>query len=117
MKVPKREHITPVLKQLHWLPIKKRINYKIATITYQCIHDEYYPLYLKQIIYIYTPNRTLRSLNKNSIKKPKTNLKTFGQRALQLQTQAAEVWNILPHDLQLTVYKPFQIPTEDRMFQ
>ena len=29
-----REHITPILKQLHWLPVKSRINYKILLLTY-----------------------------------------------------------------------------------
>ncbi|KAK0131209.1 hypothetical protein N1851_034075 [Merluccius polli] len=28
-----REHITPVLRELHWLPIKHRINFKIALTT------------------------------------------------------------------------------------
>ena len=28
------EHITPILKNLHWLPVKARINVKILLITY-----------------------------------------------------------------------------------
>ena len=28
-------HITPVLRQLHWLPIKERIDFKIAMLTYK----------------------------------------------------------------------------------
>ena len=28
-------HITPVLKKLHWLPIKQRVTYKIALLTYK----------------------------------------------------------------------------------
>lgn len=27
--IKKREHITPVLKRLHWLPVKYRIQYKV----------------------------------------------------------------------------------------
>ena len=30
-----REHITPVLRQLHWLPIASRIKFKILVLTYQ----------------------------------------------------------------------------------
>ena len=33
-KSPRREHITPVLKSLHWLNIKDRITYKILMLTY-----------------------------------------------------------------------------------
>ena len=29
------DHITPVLKELHWLPIKHRIDFKLATIVYK----------------------------------------------------------------------------------
>ena len=28
-----REHITPILQELHWLPIRKRIAYNIALLT------------------------------------------------------------------------------------
>ena len=31
------DHITPVLAKLHWLPVKKRIEFKIATITYKVL--------------------------------------------------------------------------------
>ena len=36
--VPRRDHITPHLKTLHWLPIEARITYKIALMTYRAIH-------------------------------------------------------------------------------
>ena len=37
----KFEHITPVLKELHWLPIKYRVKFKILLLTYKCLngHD------------------------------------------------------------------------------
>ena len=34
---PKFQHITPILKSLHWLKISERIHYKILSITYKCI--------------------------------------------------------------------------------
>ena len=34
----KYDHITPDLQALHWLPIRKRIEYKIAMLCYKCIH-------------------------------------------------------------------------------
>ena len=35
---PKTEHITPVLKSLHWLKIEEHINYKIISLTYDFLH-------------------------------------------------------------------------------
>ena len=32
-------HITPLLKSLHWLPVKYRIVFKIILITFEAIHD------------------------------------------------------------------------------
>ena len=34
----KYDHITPVLRSLHWLPIHQRIDFKIATLVYKCLH-------------------------------------------------------------------------------
>ena len=33
----KFEHITPILKKLHWLPIKQRIDYKLCFLTYKTL--------------------------------------------------------------------------------
>ena len=96
-KVPKREHITPVLKELHWLPVRSRINYKIASIAFQCQNDPAFPSYLSELLKPYAPARSLRSMNENLLVTPRTHLKTFGQRALS--SQAPEIWNSLPAHL------------------
>ena len=31
---PRFRHITPVLSDLHWLPVRHRISFEIATVTY-----------------------------------------------------------------------------------
>ena len=31
----RREHISPVLRQLHWLPVSRRIDFKLAVLMYQ----------------------------------------------------------------------------------
>jgi len=33
------EHITPVLRELHWLPYPHRITFRICLTTYRCLHD------------------------------------------------------------------------------
>jgi len=35
-----RDHITPILKDLHWLPIQQRIKYKVALITHKVLHEQ-----------------------------------------------------------------------------
>ena len=48
------------LHQLHWLPIKQRINFKISTITYRILQSGL-PSYLSHTIHYHIPSRTLRS--------------------------------------------------------
>jgi len=33
----KYDHIRPVLRELHWLPVRKRIVYKMAVMVYKCL--------------------------------------------------------------------------------
>ena len=56
--------ITPVLQQLHWLPVKSRISFKILLLTFQCLHNMA-PLYLQELLNKYTPAINLRSSQKN----------------------------------------------------
>jgi hypothetical protein len=89
----KFDHITPVLKQLHWLPISSRIEYKIALLTYKCLHG-LAPKYLCDLIVKHQPNRTLRSGSLNRLQMPRTNTKTLGPRAFS--SASPNVWNSLP---------------------
>ena len=43
---PRRDHITPVLKQLHWLKVRERIRYKVLILAHKSF-NETAPLYLK----------------------------------------------------------------------
>ena len=57
--ISKRDHITPVLASLHWLPLKSRIEFKILLLTYKALKG-LAPSYLKDLIVPYHPNRSLR---------------------------------------------------------
>ena len=48
---PRYLHITPVLLALHWLPVKFRICYKIAGISFKAIHN-LGPAYLSNLVNI-----------------------------------------------------------------
>ena len=58
----KCDHITPVLCQLHWLPIEERIVFKILSLTFKYLNG-LAPPYLRDLIAKYVPRRNLRSIN------------------------------------------------------
>jgi hypothetical protein len=92
----RRDHIKPVLRDLHWLPVAQRIEYKIALITHKVLSTAE-PPYLNSLINIYKPSRQLRSEGKRQLVKPRGLVSSFGQRTF---TQAsATTWNNLPEDL------------------
>ena len=57
----RREHITPVLRELHWLPVRRRVNFKLATFMYKTLHGQI-PRYLSgECQLISDASRRLRS--------------------------------------------------------
>ena len=93
---PRFCHITPVLRDLHWLPVSFRIEFKIMLITYKVLHDQA-PIYIQELLRLYTPSRNLRSSNRNLLVKPYFNLNSYGKRAFTVA--ASELWNNLPEDI------------------
>lgn len=98
-RIPKHEHISPVLKQLHWLPITQRIQYKIALLIFKCLND-LAPEYLASLITIKENTRQLRSSSKNLLVIPKTRTVSFGDRSFMFA--AATLWNTLPEQTKTT---------------
>ena len=74
MRVPKYSNITPVLKELHWLPVRERVCFKIMLLVHRAVNCRG-PVYLRDLICIYTPTRALRSEGTKQLKRPKTNCK------------------------------------------
>ena len=93
-RLPKHSSASSLLIDLHWLPVKQRIIYKIGVLTYNCLYVDESPDYLKDLISNYTPSRSLRSSNKNLLIEAKNNLATFGDRSFSYA--APDVWNKLP---------------------
>ncbi|XP_067221749.1 guanine nucleotide-binding protein G(o) subunit alpha-like [Chanodichthys erythropterus] len=75
----KREHITPILASLHWLPVRFRIGFKILLFVFKALNG-LAPQYITDLIQIYTPARSLRSEGQLQLMVPKTRLKTRGDR-------------------------------------
>ena len=74
-RIRKMEHITPVLKTLHWLPISYRSQYKLMMYTYRALNDTA-PVYLKELVVPYQPTRSLRSASENLLTVPRTRTST-----------------------------------------
>ena len=98
MRKSKFDHITPLLRELHWLPIDKRIKFKIMLLTYKCING-LAPSYLSDLLHHHQINRTLRSNTQHLLVIPPTKLKTFGDRAFSII--APTLWNSLPINIKM----------------
>nr|XP_010777558.1 PREDICTED: uncharacterized protein LOC104952435 [Notothenia coriiceps] len=86
------EHITPILIQLHWLPVQSRINFKNLLLTYKALHN-LAPSYLADL-QEYTPSRSLHSFSAGLLTVPTPRLVTMG--ALAFSCTAPRLWNSLP---------------------
>ena len=96
-RTSRRSHITPVLKELHWLPIQCRVDFKILTLTYKAMHGES-PTYISDLLEVYKPKRELRSANKTvSLTVPICRLVRYGDRSFM--HAAPKLWNSLPADV------------------
>jgi len=91
----KYEHITPVLRDLHWLPVQYRILFKNLLIVYKSLNG-LCPKYLKQKLHFrnYT-SRSLRSVTRKLLVEPRSHSKTYGDRAFT--NYAPRLWNELPY--------------------
>ena len=92
----KHEHITPILFNLHWLPINYHIMFKILLITYKAPNN-LAPSYIRDLLIPYIPSRQLRSSSKNLLSIPHVNLRTYG--AIAFSVAAPTPWNTLPSDI------------------
>ena len=73
----KYDHTTPLLIQLHWLPISQRIWFKVRLLTFKAIH-KLPPVYLQDFISKYSPSHKLRSSDAMLLERRSYNLKTYG---------------------------------------
>ena len=94
----KYQHITPVLKDLHWLPITQRIEYKISLLTFKTIMNGQ-PSYLHQYLIPQTHYSSTRSSQTSALFIPRTKTST-GKRAFSVA--APRIWNSLPADVRTT---------------
>lgn len=90
--VGRSEHITEHLRKLHWLPVRHRIDFKVATISFKAIRSSE-PDYLRDALEPYTPVRELRSASNDLLVCPRARTVT-AERAFSIA--APKLWNTLP---------------------
>ena len=90
------EHITPVLRELHWLKVPERIQFRLCVLVYRCLHGTA-PLYLadglRRVVDV-DARRHLRSADTWTLVVPSTRRSTLGDRAFPVA--ASRAWNSLP---------------------
>lgn len=89
----KFESISPILQELHWLPIKYRIEYKLLLLVYKALNGKA-PSYVSDMIQPKVCSRSLRSSSKPLLVIPKTRTVRYGDRSFS--HAAPFLWNKLP---------------------
>ena len=113
-KTRMREHITPVLASLHWLPVVFRIDFKILLLVYKALNG-LAPSYLTDCLSRYVPNRPLRSSSADLLDVPKMAYRKHGQSAFCFY--GPTVWNKLPlHLRQATSVDSFKAQLKTHLF-
>lgn len=92
----KSEHITPLLRDLHWLRVPERIQFRLCVLVYRCLHDMAPPYLaddLRRVADV-DSRRRLRSASTSLLLVPSTRRSTLGDRAFHVA--ASRAWNRLP---------------------
>ena len=97
-RTPSREHITPVLARLHWLPVRYRIQFRILVYAYKCVHN-LAPGYLTELVPPYRPSRALHSSDDPTLLAQTSAKKRVGNA--NFAYMASTLWNKLPRYLRL----------------
>ncbi|KAL1005067.1 hypothetical protein UPYG_G00054060 [Umbra pygmaea] len=92
----RREHITPILDSLHWLPVVFRIQFKVLLFVFKALNG-LAPAYINFLVQPYSAQRSLRSSNKGLLFVPPSRLKQGGDGAFSVA--APHLWNQLPQDI------------------
>lgn len=92
----KREHITPILSSLHWLPVSFRVDFKILLFVFKALNG-LAPPYITEMLTLRQSNRALRSTNQLLLEVPRTRYRLWGDRAFSVA--GPSLWNKLPADI------------------
>jgi hypothetical protein len=93
----RKEHITPVLKNLHWLPVRQRVTFKTLSLIQKSLHSPVAPPYMREMHTVYEPGRSLRSSQDQWKLTVQRSRNKYGSRSYK--SLGAQLWNKLPYDV------------------
>ena len=96
-KTPRYAHATPVLKSLHWLKVRQRITYKVASLTYGVVQTSQ-PPYLADLIVVRSRTST-RSSRFLTLARPPASRSRITNRSFY--HEAPVIWNSLPPEMRI----------------
>ena len=89
---PQELNSLDLLRDLHWLPIRSRIEYKVSVLCYKGYRFNQ-PSYLASLLTRYAPSRLLRSTTQDQLIRVPSRTKMSSRR---FSCPAPQVWNNLP---------------------
>jgi len=105
----KYAHVTPLIRELHWLRVPERITFRLATLAYRCQHNmapHYLAVQLHRASSVASRQR-LRSASTPDFIVSRNSRSTIGDRAFCVT--AARAWNTLTPSVQssesLTIFR------------
>ena len=99
-RAKKIDHASSYLQELHWLPVRERIIFKIMMYVYKCLSGTA-PSYLTACLSLYRPARTnLRSAS-DITRLTEHNFRKLLQSAVKrsFTHKAPQIWNALPTNI------------------
>jgi len=109
------DHITPLLRQLHWLPVQRQVEFKIVCLGHQSLAS-LAPTYLTTDIHLVSEygHRALRSSTDRTLTVPQTHNR-FGDKSFAVAGPC--LWNSLPISLlQISSYGQFRRYLKNHLF-
>ena len=106
--LPRHSHdsITPLLKQLHWLPVPYRIKYKLSLTIHKAIHHNS-PDYLASLLHLHTPITPLQTRSSNTFILTTPHLhKLHSSNIRPFALSAPYHWNSLSNHLRTNTSTP-----------
>ena len=97
-KTSRRDHISPILRDLHWLPIKKHTDYKMIVLAFNALNEQG-PSYIVDFFKLYKPRRSLRSESNISLVHVHGRSIQINKRLLNCGVSTT--WNSLHKDLRI----------------
>ena len=94
-----RDHISPALCDLHWLPVVQRVKHKVLTMVYRGLYSNDAPGYLRDLVNRRVVGRTLRSSNTPQLMVPRIIAKSKTLGDLCFSVAAPSMYNHLPDDM------------------